>query len=248
MKLESLNQPPTKSKMNAQSPSETLLKEVLSRVSSLESEVDTLSKTNEELTEENIELKQRIDSMQEQYSALSDSYEALNARASRLNKDMEIVNSRAEALSNISIRIEDNISELKDSISKDQAKLSQRIHACEVEAGLEEWAGKTESVRSSCTLDRWAEVPPTKRAQELPTKTAVRATLCWERFDDWSTTVHRGKIIKSGDLKKYLSAAESGSIAYTQVYRVMELFAEKTPSEYLYVDEPAVGKALVKER
>ena len=226
----------------------SVVQELVQRVEDLETQVTHLSEENADLKHENKRMRKKMDRLEDQYKELAESYEELSSRAKELEQEVTVLGSRVHHIDGGLTEVEDEVADLTEAAEEKRERLRRRIAACEGELGLEEWEGGSSLGPTACTLDRWGEVPESQREDELPSKTAVRATIAWENFDEWSKTVHRGKLITSGRLKQFLGAAEGDSLEYSQVYRVMEKFEEKSPEDYLYIDEPDIGKALVKER
>jgi len=55
-------------------------------------------------------------------------------------------------------------------------------------------------------------------------------------------------MIDSGDIRRFLVAKEDQQIDYNLVYRAMEVFDDKTNSNYSYVQDKNGGRKLIKER
>ena len=235
---------------------DALLREMYERMKTLETRVETLEAEKTQLTEENAELQTDVTSLKKKVTTLEtdnrdfrELTDSLESTVESLQGQMNAASARADVLYEEIEQAQADITDQAFHAEGRLADITKRVAGIENELGLEEW--ETAASPNSCALERFASMPDERRQEELKAPVS-RATLVWEHFDEWSSPTHKGRVIRSGELRKLLKAITGKKLAWTQVYRVMEEFEENTNVQYRYLgsdgDDEAFGKALIRLR
>jgi cell division protein FtsB len=237
-----------------------LLREMYERVRSLEERVATLEADNADLASTNTDLASTVDTLKQQNDKLSERNKALHERTETLEEQVETLTGQMNAAGARADVLYEEIEQAQADIT-DQAfhseerlaEVTKRVAGIEQELGLEDWETASALAPNACALERFASMPADRRSEELKAPVS-RATVVWEHFDEWSSPTHKGRVIRSGELRKLLKAKTGKKLAWTQVYRIMEEFEENTTAQYRYIgsDDDTVdskfGKALIRLR
>lgn len=222
-----------------------------SRVTDLEESKEHLEEENADLREDNETLKRKVTTLEEENAALREQTDTLEEEVEDLTSTVNTLNSRADALYEEIDQAQKDITDQSFHAEERLSDIIKRVAGIENELGLEEWETTNQLGPNACALERFSAMPEEKREDELKTP-VMRATLVWENFDDWSSPTHKGRVIRSGELRKLLKAATGKKLAWTQVYRVMEEFEDNTTAQYKYLgqdgEDEAFGKALIRLR
>jgi len=231
-----------------------LINDIYEKINTLETRVETLEEENKELRSkndtlesENKTLKKKVTNLEQSQKELKESVSVLEDGFEGIEWDINSLNNRANAINTAVEEAQSDITKQAFNSEEKRSDIKKRVTKIETELGLEDWEFTFSSAEDSCQLEKFASMPDEKRENELKSPVS-RATLVWEHFDDWSSPTHKGRVIRSGELRKLLKANTGKKLAWTQIYRMMEEFDEKTTAEYQYIDNSSYGKALVRLR
>jgi prefoldin subunit 5 len=222
---------------------ESLLRDVYEHVRKLESRVDELESHNDQLTNQNEELEQTATTLKKKVTTLETENATLQRQVETLAEDLETLTSRMNSTSSRADVLYDEITQAQEDLT-DQAfhseertaRLTKRVAGIEEELGLEDWETASTLTPNACALERFSLMPEARRKKELNAP-VFRATIVWAHFDEWSKPTRKGRVIRSGELRKLLKAQTGRKFAWTQVYRVMEEFKSNTTSQYDYIKD-----------
>lgn len=157
----------------------------------------------------------------------------------------EIDNLREE-LENTEKKLEKKIYKNGDRFTRDLGKAKSRISELEKELGIEDY--DTRSFHGHSTkMSRITLMEEEERKEEL-NKSLFRASIVWEKFDEWSKYTSNGRVIKSGELRTHLSNYLSKEkFSWEQTYRVMKSFENNTSDAYFEEDRENMGRVLVRD-
>jgi regulator of replication initiation timing len=236
-----------------------MVQQLYTQVSTLSETVESLTDTVEKTTQQNEQLVEVVETLKKKVTTLEDENNALQSELADVRETAtdarEFKTSAHSRMNVINDELESLESELTDIAFKsedDVAEVRRRVAGIEDELGLEDWGTTVGSSHpNACLLEQYSSLPADKRDEELRAPQA-RATIVWENFDEWSSPTHRGRIIRSGELRKLLKAQLGKKLAWNQVYRVMEEFELGTTAQYKYIEDESddgyssVGKALIR--
>jgi regulator of replication initiation timing len=235
-----------------------MVQQLYTQVSTLSETVGTLTETVEKTTQENQELRAVVETLKKKVTTLEDENESLHAELSDVRTLAEeatefkaVAHSRMNVINDELESLEAEVTDVAFKGEDDVAEVRRRVAGIEDELGLEDWGATVGTAPNACLLEQYSSLPENKREEELRAPKA-RATIVWEHYDEWSSPTHRGRIIRSGELRKLLKAKLGKQLAWNQVYRVMEEFDLGTTEQYKYIadeNDPgysSVGKALIR--
>lgn len=199
---------------------------------------DDLDKIVEDLHEE---IDEEISQLKEKIDKLEDKKEKISERVEQVN---EVQNSRLDAVNEYIDDIETELSDARLDLEDSYSDLEKRVAAIESELGLDDWDSEV-LAQGVCALERLTLIPRERREEKLNVN-LYRASIIWERFEDWSETVKSGRIIKSTNLLKLLSAELNSDLKYSQLYRAMEEFNKNSPDYYEYKNPDNKEKFLLR--
>lgn len=173
--------------------------------------------------------------------------EELEERQGELDKETKILTSRANHISEFVDDIEEQVSQLGDKVETNQEEMDRRLTLLEEgeqAQGKDDMKDQTE-IASGSRLARLSRLDDETLQSEFSVD-IQRSIKIYRNFDEWSSRTSAGKRIKSGELKKLLSAKMDDEIAWTQLYRAMKAFEANTASDYELIETKTIGKALIK--
>jgi hypothetical protein len=153
-----------------------------------------------------------------------------------------------ERIDELEDKIDKEVFKTRDRLSNDIGQVKSRISEVERELGLTDIDNEDmpHHMDSTSKIGRISHLPKEERKEKVR-KPLYRATIVWENFNEWSDFAPRGRVIKSGDLKKFLSAHTNEDLSWQQIYRVMEVFDEETSDIFKSEKSDELGKILIKE-
>lgn len=138
-----------------------------------------------------------------------------------------------EQINTLDERIEDMKEELekerhqdKDYFFQQLSNIKKRVSEIENEIGVEEHDSEV-LYSGSSKMARVSVMEESERKKELNIS-LFRASIVWENFDSWSKYTQHGRVIKSGELRDFLSTYLKEDFSWSQIYRVMDAFEENT--------------------
>lgn len=160
-----------------------------------------------------------------------------------LQEQMDDIKERVNKIENELMK---EIYKTRDNSSKEISEVKSRLSEIEKELGIEE-RNRDMLAIGSTKMARVAAMEEDERKKELKTS-LFRATIVWENFDDWSKYVpHYGRVIKSGEIMRYLSTHLNEDLTWSQTYRVMDSFEENTSDIFWQENSDELGKILVRQ-
>jgi seryl-tRNA synthetase len=206
---------------------------IYDKLQELEQRVNDLEIENSELQRQNYTLKETLEMVkQTQEETVSD-----------FEKQIQILKSQAGHLADHSVETDETIESLRSIIQTHKEQTNKRL--AKIESGADIQEPEETTTKSESELDQIKYLDEETIESDFSVDTR-RAVVVWKNFEEWSKKTPGGRTLKSGQLKKLLSSKEDTSLAWTQIYRVMACFNEKTPDVYETIEDNKTGKAIIK--
>lgn len=215
------------------------------RLNQIESRVAKLEEEKRELKEENTKLRRAVSSLEENNARLRETIEEVIETTEDVEDTIDLLESRLDATVNRTDDVEERLQDLRERSERKRSDLAYRLSQLEDVLDLSVVEASTTDQGSGSVIEQFASLPDEVKRSELGTS-KYRATLVYEKFEEWGTFTQKGYVLKSSDIKKLLSASEGLDLQYPQVYRVMEAFDEGTPPEFEYKQPDENEKLLVR--
>lgn len=203
--------------------------------------LDELEEQLENVEEESAK-KKSVEELEEEVSTMSEDL-------SSVDKEIDILHTRAESINNFARDLDSRVQSIDETVNDRLDDLEGRVTL--MEEGKSETADSSEgSVESLASESHQLAHLSNLNNEDLEENFNVsvqRAVTIYKHFDSWSSRISAGRRLKSGELRKLLSAqSDKDELAWTQVHRAMKKFEEKTNSDFELVETKSLGKALIK--
>lgn len=213
---------------------------IYDKLQELEQRVNDLEIENSELQRQNYTLKETLETVkQTQEETVSE----LEENISEFEKQIQILKSQAGHLADHSMETDETLESLRNTIQTYKEQTNKRF--AKLESGVDTQNSEETTTESESELDQIKYLDEETIESDFSVDTR-RAVVVWKNFEEWSKKTPGGRTLKSGQLKKLLSSKEDTSLAWTQIYRVMACFNEKTPDVYETIEDNKTGKAIIK--
>lgn len=221
---------------------------IIERLNELENRVDTLERENDRLEHENERLTDAVAATEQKNQQLQSTVDTLEDELNDLEQKNQLLRSRIDGLCDSIDTVEDNLSTTRRTSEEKTADLAHRVSTLEDTLDLDVFDIESRGLDpTASTLEQVAALPEDVKEEKMANnKSLVRASVAFEKFDQWSEYTPQGRVINSSNLRTVLSEALDTNLEWSQVYRVMEAFDEATQPEYEYLDHNRHGKILIR--
>jgi len=219
---------------------------------SLYTQVQSLTETVEDLEQENRDLRDDLEDVRvakEELDTVLQDLTTLETDLESLTRDVNSIQRRIRSLDENTDKIEDDLEGLEQEMHESRYAVEQkisdanrRITGIEAHLDIDEVDLGRAIHEDASELEHLSLLPDRVFESEVNSKPLRRAVEIYEHFDKWSEYTPKGYIIKSGDLKRYMSE----ELEWSQLYRAMEKFGNNTDERYTYIDHHKHGKALIR--
>lgn len=218
---------------------------VIERLNQLEEKVDSLEKENSQLKDQNEKLKSAVANLENKNKKLKQTVEKKSSQLQEISQTITVIKSRLDGVCNSLDTVEEDVNNTRRNSEKKYADLASRLSTIEDTLELDVIDISTVDKNANTVIEQFAQLPEEVKENQL-TDSMRRATSVYENFRDWSKFTPKGNVIKSSDLKKFLSTAYDEDFEWSQIYRVMDSFDDGTPPEFEQKQLEKHGKVLIR--
>jgi chromosome segregation ATPase len=203
-----------------------------SEISELIKRVDQLESTVNHITEQQSTLTHRLREHSESMDEVTDTVSEIQDMFEELQDETNVRESRVNSITRSLDALEENLQDTRSDIDDTSNKLGRRLTAIENMLELDEMDIAQAVKPNACELEQYTTIPEESREESFDVR-VQRAVAVYEHFKEISTPIQSGgRRVLSRDIKTFLNGYSNSNIAYSQVQRVIDSFAEKTNSEY----------------
>lgn len=219
---------------------------------SLYMQVQSLTETVEDLEKENRDLrndledvrvaKEELDTVLQDLTTLENDLESMTRDVSSIQRQMRSLDEDTTDLEDDLEDLEQEMHEGRYAVEQKISDANRRLTGIEAHLDIDEVDLSRAIHEEASELEHLSLLPERVFESEVNSEPLRRAVEIYENFDKWSEYTPKGYIIKSGDLKRYMSE----DLEWSQLYRAMEKFGKNTDESYTYIDHHKHGKALIR--